>query len=103
MPRNKEHMRKIRKLLTSWSDQLRAVRTNTIVETYTRALFTTTLKPLNSIQNQLGFDITNHMKGEVPYSSLRILHITFIREELIFRGCTFECSWSVRALNQTLN
>jgi len=47
----------------SWSDQLRAVRTDKTVETYTHVVFTTALKPLNSIQKQRGFDVTNHMKG----------------------------------------
>jgi len=102
IPRSKEHMCKIRKPLTSWSDQLRAVRTGKTVKIYACVVFTIAPRPLNSIKKKRGFDITNHMKGEVPYSLLRILHIIFIREEIIFRGCTLENSWSVRALSQAL-
>ena len=102
MTRNKEHMRKIQKLLTSRSDQLRAARTDKTVETYAFVVFTNALKLLNFIQNQRGIDITNHMKGEVPYTLLRILNIPFIHEELTFRGCMFKSSWSVRALSQSL-
>ena len=42
------------------------------------------------------------MKGEISYSSLNIMYIAFIHEELTFRDFTFESTWSVRALSQAL-
>jgi len=36
----------------------------------------------NAFQRQTGVDITTHMKGEIPYSSLRIIRIPLVREEL---------------------
>ena len=42
------------------------------------------------------------MRGEVPYSSLRILHIPFIREELEMRGVIFDIGWSIKKLATAL-
>ena len=94
---------KIRKQLTSRADQLRAKRTGHTVESYAQSAYSTTPpKPYNSMQNQTGFNITNHMRGEVPYSSLRIIHIEFVREELSLRGISFESKWSIKKLANAL-
>ena len=42
------------------------------------------------------------MKGKVPYSSLRIVHVTFIRDDLVMRGVTFEADWSIKELANAL-
>ena len=42
------------------------------------------------------------MKGEVPYSSLRIVHVPFIRDELLMRGVAFEADWSIKKLANAL-
>ena len=71
----------VRAQLTLRSDQLRTTRTEHTVELYARAAFGNVIqKPKNAIQKQTGFDITNRMRGEVPYSSLRIVYIGFICE-----------------------
>lgn len=38
------------------------------------------------------------MLGEVPYSSLRIMHIEYVREELLVRGINFDSKWSIKKL-----
>ena len=50
------------------------------------------------MQQQSGTDLTTHMKNEVPYSTLRIVHIPLVREELIFRGEIFDEKESIKAL-----
>ena len=42
------------------------------------------------------------MKGKIPYSSLRIVHVPFIRDELVMRGVTFEADWSIKKLANAL-
>ena len=85
------------------SDQLRTKRTEDTVELYVRAAFdSVNRKPKNAIQKQTGFDITNRMRGEVPYSSLRIMYVGFIREELTFRGAEFDSNWSIKKLSEQL-
>ena len=42
------------------------------------------------------------MSGEIPYSSLRIIHIPLVREELIFRGKTFDEKESITKLVKQL-
>ena len=42
------------------------------------------------------------MRGEVPYSSLRIVHIAFIRDELALRGIPFDAGWSIKKLSNAL-
>ena len=100
---NLEIRKNIRKLLTSRPEQLRSKRTEHTIEGYaTSAYADAPLRQFNSIQNQKGFDVTNHMRGEVPYSSLRILHIPFIREELEMRGVIFDIGWSIKKLATAL-
>ena len=42
------------------------------------------------------------MRGKVPYYSLRIDHIGFIREELTIRGAEFDSNWSIKKLSEQL-
>ena len=95
--------KRVRAQLTSRSDQLRTTRTEHTVELYARAAFGNVIqKPKNAIQKQTGFDITNRMRGEVPYSSLRIVYIGFICEELTIRGAEFDSNWSIKKLSEQL-
>ena len=57
---------------------------------------------MTNIQNQTGFDVTNRMRGEVPYSSLQILHIAFIFNKLEIRGAMFEIGRSIKKLATAL-
>ena len=100
--KNSERL-KIRKQLTSRVDQLRTKRTEHTVESYAQSAYSTTQpKPYNSMQRQTGYNVTNHMLGEVPYSSLRIIHIEYIREELSLRRVTFDSKWSIKKLSSAL-
>ena len=56
----------------------------------------------NAIQRQKGIESTSHMRGEVIYSKLRIVHIALVWEELLFRGVQFEKEWSIKKLVQCL-
>ena len=56
----------------------------------------------NAIQQQTGSDTTLGMKGEVLYSSLRIVHIPMVRAELLARNHTFDPSFKIRKLASTL-
>ena len=94
---------KIRKKLTSRADQLRTKRTEHTIESYAQSAYCTTQpKPYNSIQRQTGYMVTNHMLGQVPYSSLRIMHIEYVREELLVRGINFDSKWSIKKLAMAL-
>ena len=42
------------------------------------------------------------MRGEVPYSSLRIVHIGFICQELTIKGAEFDSNWSIKKLIEQL-
>ena len=42
------------------------------------------------------------MRGEVPYSSLRVVHIGLIWQELTFRGLEFDSNWSIKKLSEQL-
>ena len=42
------------------------------------------------------------MKGEIAYSSLRVIHIPLIREEMTFRGVLYEEKMSIKALVKLL-
>ena len=42
------------------------------------------------------------MRGKVPYSSLKVIHIPFICEELTLRGVIFEIGWSIKKLAMAL-
>ena len=100
---NMDKRKEIRKQLTSRADQLRSKRTEHTIEGYaTSAYSDTARKALNTIQNQTGFDVTNHMRGEVPYSSLRITHIEYVRDELHMRGVAFDNGWSIKKLAMVL-
>ena len=70
---------------------MRTKRTGATVEGYAIVLLSE-VPPTgsNAVQRQTGVDITTHMKGEIPYSSLRIIHIPLVREELTFRGEIFD-------------
>ena len=82
---------------------MRTKRTEVIVELYARAAFdSVNRKPKNAIQKQTGFDITNHMRGKVPYSSLRFVHMGFICEELTFQEAEFDSNWSIKKLSKQL-
>ena len=82
---------------------MRTKRTEHTIEEYACAAYQDSpQKPYNTIQMQTGFDITNHMKGEVPYSSLRIVHVLFICDELVMRGVIFEADCSIKKLANAL-
>ena len=42
------------------------------------------------------------MRGKVPYSSLRIVHIGFIFEERTIRGAEFDSNWSIKKLSEQM-
>ena len=85
--------------LNSRADQLRTLRTEHTVEAYTKSAYSEAPpKPYNCMQSQTGFDITHHMRGKVPYSSLQIIHIPYIRDELSLRGVDFDNDWSIKKL-----
>ena len=42
------------------------------------------------------------MRGEILYSSLRIKHIPFVRDEIIFRGENYDRKWSIKKLKEKL-
>jgi len=89
--------------LTNREQQYRAKRTDTTIEEYSQILLSDTPYPApNAIQRQKGIESTSHMRGEVIYSKLRIVHIALVREELLFRGVQFEKEWSIKKLVQCL-
>ena len=59
-------------------------------------------QPRNTIQQQTGSDTTLGMKGEVLFSSLRIVHIPMVRAELLARNHTFDPTFKIRKLASTL-
>ena len=65
-------------------------------------LSSTPAKPLNAIQRAKGVDSTSHMLGEIAYSSLRVIHIPLIEEEMTFRGVLFEDKMKIKALVKLL-
>ena len=78
--------------------QFREERTDATIEEYSQVLLADTTPVPNAMQQQSGTDLTTHMKNEVPYSTLRIVHIPLVREELIFRGEIFDEKESIKAL-----
>ena len=91
------------KKLTNTEEQYRAKRTETTIEEYSQVFLSDTPLPTpNAIQKQKEIDTTSHMRGEVIYSKLRIVHIPLVREELVFRGITFEQGWSIKKIVKCL-
>ena len=69
---------KIYGALTSRTDQHRLKQNEETVENYSHVCFDDVAdKPLNTIQKIAGVDTPSHMKGEVAYLSLCIVHIPF--------------------------
>ena len=78
-------MKKIYDALVSKTDQHRLKRNETTVKNYSQVLLSpTSAKPLHIIQRAKGVDTTSHMKGEIPYSLLHIVHIPLVCEEMTF-------------------
>ena len=76
-------------MLTSVPEQFRSKRTEPTIEQYSQILFLAKLsKPQNTMQQQTGFDTTTHMLGKILYSSLRVIHIPLVREEILFLAGT---------------
>ena len=96
-------MKKIYDALVSKTDQHRLKRNETTVENYSQVLLSPTpAKPLNAIQRAKGVDTTSHMKGEIAYTLLRIVHIPLVREEMTFRGVQYNDKMSIKALVKAL-
>ena len=94
-----EQRREIKQLLAFVPEQFRSKRTESTIERYSHILFLTEpSKPQNAMQQQTGFDTTTHMLGQILYSSLRVIHIPLVRDEISFRAGTFDNSLSIRAL-----
>ena len=96
-------MKNIYEALVSTTDQHRLKRNEITVENYSQVLLSSTpAKPLNAIQRAKGVDSTSHMLGEIAYSSLRVIHIPLIEEEMTFRGVLFEDKMKIKALVKLL-
>ena len=50
------------------------------------------------MQRHTSFDTTKHMRGELIYSSLRVLHLLLVREKITFHGVIFDPSLRIKAL-----
>ena len=94
-----EQRREIKQLLAFVPEQFRSKRTESTIERYSHILFLTEpSKPQNAMQQQTGFDTTTHMLGQILYSSLRVIHIPLVRDEILFHAGKFDNSLSIRAL-----
>ena len=101
--KDEDAMKIIYDALVSKTDQHRLKRNETTVENYSQVLLSPTpAKPLNTIQRSKGVDTTSHMKGEIAYSSLCIVHIPLVREEMTFRGVQYDDKMSIKALVKAL-
>ena len=101
--KDEDAMKKIYYALVSKTDQHRLKRNEITVENYSQVLLSPTpAKPLNAIQRAKGVDTTSHMKGEIAYSTLRVVHIPLVREEMTFRGLQYDDKMSIKALVKVL-
>ena len=83
--------------------QFRNNRNDEMTEIYANSLaLANNHQPRNTIQQQTGSDTTLGMKGEVLFSSLRIVHIPMVRAELLARNHTFDPTFKIRMLASSL-
>ena len=90
-------------LLFSSKDTYKNKKTTEAISAYQTAITEAPLPPPNNVAvNKTGYETTDHMKGMLPYSSLRVKHIDLVRGEISFRGGTFDPKEKIRVLSKRL-
>ena len=95
--------RSVRKLLTDKGEQLQHHRTEATLETYSTILNSNQQETQeNAMQRQRGIDTTYNMRGEIPYGRLGTRHISFVQDEIVVRGGSYDKKEGIRKLGKIL-
>ena len=90
-------------LLFSSNDTYKNKKTTEAIIAYQTALTEAPLPPPNNVAvNKTGYETTDHMKGMLPYSSLRVKHIDLVRGGFSFRGGIFDPKEKISVLSKRL-